>query len=288
MSTPDDVPVEMDTPREPRLADTEADRLLAGRPLEGRPDLDALAELLDRTRTLSRSSVEPSPALAALLRDGLDPAATGRPVVDVPVFGAGTASRAVGWRRAGRLAGLTVAAKVALGSGVALAGVASAGAAGVLPGAVQDRVDSVVRSVNPFDQAPAQVTPVDRPEVVPVVPSAPASPSGPPSPAATRPTPAPAATTGTDRPLPSPAAEPAVTSPGRTGTRPSPFEERPAADPAPSRPPEASGRPSGRPESPAEQSGPRPDSSPEPGTPALAPAQPAPSSDDRSEVSPAA
>ena len=48
------------------------------------------------------------------------------------------------------MAGLGLVAKATLGGAVAVAGVASAGAAGLLPAAVVDRVRPVVEAVTPF------------------------------------------------------------------------------------------------------------------------------------------
>lgn len=52
---------------------------------------------------------------------------------------------------AAKLAGLGLAAKLGLGVGVAAASVGSAGAAGVLPGPVQDVLSTVVSAVTPFE-----------------------------------------------------------------------------------------------------------------------------------------
>lgn len=57
-------------------------------------------------------------------------------------------------RAAGRVAGLGLVMKLALGGGIALAGVTGAGLAGALPPALQDTWDDVVGSASPLD-APA-------------------------------------------------------------------------------------------------------------------------------------
>src|SRR4051794_25984925 len=52
---------------------------------------------------------------------------------------------------AAKVAGASTVAQVAAGLGIAVAGVTGAGAAGVLPGPVQDGVAGAVESVTPFD-----------------------------------------------------------------------------------------------------------------------------------------
>src|SRR3954452_19349613 len=52
---------------------------------------------------------------------------------------------------AAKIAGASTVAQVATGLGVAVAGVTGAGAAGVLPGPVQDGVAGAIESVTPFD-----------------------------------------------------------------------------------------------------------------------------------------
>lgn len=63
-------------------------------------------------------------------------------------------------RAAARFAGLSLAAKVALGSGVAFASVTGAGAAGVLPAPLQDAVADVVSAVTPFELSRGSQQPV--------------------------------------------------------------------------------------------------------------------------------
>src|SRR3954468_2208247 len=52
---------------------------------------------------------------------------------------------------AAKVAGASTVAQVAAGLGIAVAGVTGAGAAGVLPGPVQDGVAGAIEAVTPFD-----------------------------------------------------------------------------------------------------------------------------------------
>jgi hypothetical protein len=108
--------------------DVSADDLLAGRAVPGG---ESLAEVLGQLRALAdEPAPAPTPALAAVLRDGL-PAA----VLDRQVAAAGAPSRvARGLRWA---AGLGVAGKVLLGAGVAAAAVAGTATLPVVPDSVQ-------------------------------------------------------------------------------------------------------------------------------------------------------
>lgn len=120
------------------------------------PSLAALAEEL-RDMAVGPAP-QPSPLLAVLLQQGFstengDPSATA--ASNVP----GPAQQAAGlpkWRRRRMvigefLAGLSVAAKATFGVGVAMASVTAAGAAGALPGAVQNVVATGIEAVTPFD-----------------------------------------------------------------------------------------------------------------------------------------
>lgn len=85
--------------------------------------------------------IVPSAALAAALATGVSPSAAEHQPV---------------WRKwkmkiKSFVAGLGVAGKLALGVGVAAAATTGAGAAGVLPGPVQNAFRSVVHGVSPFD-----------------------------------------------------------------------------------------------------------------------------------------
>ena len=149
MSPIDDAPYEMDThPRRRRsraLDDADVVGLLRGVAPADRPHLAGAAALAAALRDLPAEAPEPRGALAALLRDGFDPA-TVTPAAHVPPSRS-TASRVR--RTAVRLAGVSLAAKALLGTGVAFAGVAAAATGGVLPDAVGDRVTRIVELVTP-------------------------------------------------------------------------------------------------------------------------------------------
>jgi hypothetical protein len=119
----------------------------------------SLAAIADELRGLASGPVpEPTPQLAALLANGFSTEKGDLPVTaasNVP----GPAPQAAGlpkWR-SGRmtfarfLAGLSVAAKATLGAGVAMASVTAVGAAGALPGPLQNVVATTVEAVTPFD-----------------------------------------------------------------------------------------------------------------------------------------
>jgi hypothetical protein len=117
------------------------DAVLRGSP---HPDGDpaSFASFVDDVHAAAEAvPIVPSTALAAALATGISPSA---------------AEQQPTWRKwkmkiQGFLAGLSVAGKLALGVGVAAAATTGAGAAGVLPGPVQDAFLHVVHSVTPFD-----------------------------------------------------------------------------------------------------------------------------------------
>jgi hypothetical protein len=129
----------------PILDDRALDALLRGTP-SPQSGLDWLVPFVE---DLGQASSEPAPvvhpALARLLADGFSISGGDQPVV--PAVPAPTPSRA---RFVRRLAGLGLAAKVALGVGVAAASTTAAGAAGVLPAPAQHAVASVVDATTPF------------------------------------------------------------------------------------------------------------------------------------------
>lgn len=146
MSRSSDVPAEM---THPGLDDATAERLLRGRPVPGRPELDEAAALVARVRRLADAPPAPGPQLAALLREGFDPAQLPAAAAEVPDL------RVRRRRRLAAVAGMSLGLKVLAGTGVAMAGVGTAGTAGLLPDAVSDRVAAVVRGATPFlDEAP--------------------------------------------------------------------------------------------------------------------------------------
>jgi hypothetical protein len=111
-----------------RDADLAFDALLRGRDPGDR--YHALATLDADLRVVTGGPAPaPSPALATLL--------------------AGRSRHRVGW--ASRVAGMSVAAKLAGGAAFAFAGVATAGAAGVLPPRVANLVRPVIELVTPFE-----------------------------------------------------------------------------------------------------------------------------------------
>lgn len=242
MTRPDDVPADMTASRRD-LDDAAAGRLLAGRPVDGVPELAALVQAL---RATSQQPVTPRGELAALLAEGFDPAH--RPAgTGVPTW----APAKGGWRRhpAVGVVGLSLAAKVVLGSGVAVASVGTAAGLGVLPDPVQERVAGVVSTLTPFDLP----RPDDRGD----------------GPAADPPAPVPAG----PRESPPPGASPTPTRPAPAVVPPVPRPDVPVP-PAPERPvapepPERSGG-SDRPPSAA------PDPAPRGGAPAPDPAGGAP------------
>ena len=128
----------------PILDDRALDALLRGAP-SPQSGLDWLVPFVE---DLGQASSEPAPvvhpALARLLAEGFSTSGGDQPVV--PAVPAPTQSRA---RLAGRLAGLGLAAKVALGVGVAAASTTAAGAAGVLPAPAQHAVATVVDATTP-------------------------------------------------------------------------------------------------------------------------------------------
>lgn len=118
----------------------------------------SLAAIADELRGLAVGPVpDPTPQLAALLADGFSaeegdlPAAA---VLVAPGAMPGAAAPGKGTRRsrlAGFVAGLSAAAKAGLGAGVAMASVTAVGAAGALPGPVQNVVATGLEAVTPFD-----------------------------------------------------------------------------------------------------------------------------------------
>jgi hypothetical protein len=124
-----------------------------------RDDLGALNEFVDDVRTAASGPMPvPSLALEHVLTHGFS-----TDKGDLPATAAsnanGSALQTAGlpkWRRSLMktskfVAGMSLAAKLALCAGVAVAATASAGFAGVLPGPVQGAVADAVGAVTPFD-----------------------------------------------------------------------------------------------------------------------------------------
>lgn len=154
MSPADDNEAEMY--RRSGIDDHAIEAFIAGSPIgDGWEPLDAFAS---QVRRVADGPVpEPSLQLAAFLSSGLSTEKSNLPATAASNV-TGPAPQVAGlpkWRKksmalAEFLAGLSVAAKAALGIGVAAASVTAAGAAGALPGPAQDAVAATVRAVTPF------------------------------------------------------------------------------------------------------------------------------------------
>jgi hypothetical protein len=276
-----DAPDEMtSTPRPPRaprarrrsLSEADVATLLRGGSVGDRPELAGLTTFTAEVRALAEQAPVPSAALSAFLAQGFDPAAT-RAAAASPVSAGPTRSRTARSLLV-RLAGVSLVAKIATGTGVAVAVVAGTG---VLPDVVQDRVTGIVEAVTPSDEG-APPSPLPAATAAPSVPAGPPT-AGPPAvgPPAVVPAPRPTAVPSAARPDGATPPRPELTQrpaqtpsrPGRAPERPPTSRPSPAATPAPpaqSRPGDspgsASSRPGGQPDSgPPEQS--RPDAGPE-------------------------
>ncbi|MCR6493213.1 hypothetical protein [Cellulomonas sp. P24] len=138
--------------------------LLTGRAVPGEPELVDLVAAL--RRTADAPAPGPTPALSQLLREGLPTqAAVSTSAVSTSVGSAGTASTRARrrlrtlWRY---VAGLGLAGKIALGAGVAFAGVTGAATIGAVPDVIQAPARAVVERVaHLFEQGTnAPVAPV--------------------------------------------------------------------------------------------------------------------------------
>jgi len=137
------------------------ERLLAGQVVPGEPELVDLVAAL--RRTVDVPAPRPTPALSAMLRDGLvapvaveaarGTASTGTASSGTaPTGTAPTGTASVRVRRRLRtawrfVAGLGLAGKIALGAGVAFAGVTGAATIGAVPAAIQVPARAVVDGV---------------------------------------------------------------------------------------------------------------------------------------------
>lgn len=242
MSRPDDVPVEM-TRHE--IDDAAAEHLLRGSAAAGQ---EPLVLLLSQLRSMSSQAPQPSAALAAILRDGFtpEPSAAAPPVPEGSRWG----------RRFAAVAGMSLTVKVLAGTGVAVAAVGTAAGAGVLPEPVRDGVNSVVRTLTPFeiDSTGPAPTPSSPTRPAPVQPAPAVQPTPRPSRRPRRWTLRPAAP-------PRRSCRPA---PGTGGPRPVPAPVAPGADRRPASP-QAEQRPQQRSEAPGRPASPRP--SPQGGSP---------------------
>lgn len=141
-----------------RVRNHEVEQLLAGSPPAGRPELGALSDALVAFRSAAYQTVpRPSDALAAVISvpESADvSAATANAAAkshDSAVANEADARHPHGGKRMFEwIAGLSLAAKVAAGTGVlalGATGVATAGATGVLPGPMQTAFDTAVTVV---------------------------------------------------------------------------------------------------------------------------------------------
>ena len=150
-------------PRRRPIDEQAVESLLGGNPTPTGDDLDGLhAFVLDVRTAASGPMPAPSPELEHVLTRGFS-----TDKGDLPATAAsnadGPAQQAAGlpkWRSAQMkvsryVAGLSIGAKILLGAGAVFAATAGAGAAGVLPGPVQDAVDAVT----PFTGDAPEATP---------------------------------------------------------------------------------------------------------------------------------
>jgi hypothetical protein len=134
------------------LDDAHTEALLAGRVVAARQDLAPVSSFIAEMRACAAlSPPAPSPALAALLRDGTA-AEAARGAQPAPARRRARASRP-GWRQRLAIAGL--------GLSVAATGTVGASAAGLLPDAVQRVVTGVVETLTPLDM-PAEGRPSEK------------------------------------------------------------------------------------------------------------------------------
>jgi hypothetical protein len=144
------------------IDDTTAEALLAGRAVAA--ELEQLTEVVRAYRQVADQPVRPSAELASLMTVGRSGgAAAGRPQPAV-VNGRRPIGTVAGKRRrrrmtaraalaaaAGRLSGIGTLAKIGVGTAAALVGMSTAGLAGALPDQAQDRFESVVETVSPYE-----------------------------------------------------------------------------------------------------------------------------------------
>jgi hypothetical protein len=146
---------EVEMPRSRPLDDVAIDTHLAG--YTRGEEISALSSFIVDVRTAAETVPTPSSALQAAMAVGFSTEQG-----DLPATAAsnvhGPAQQVAGlpkWRTAkmkiqGLLAGMGIVGKVALGSSVAFAATTGAGAAGVLPGPIQEAVSTAVGTVTPF------------------------------------------------------------------------------------------------------------------------------------------
>lgn len=143
-----------------RITDDEAAALLRGETPGARADLADLADSIAQFRAAAFETT-PRPSAELLARLNVKDASSS--AVATPVAAISRRKRVrrmVSW-----FAGLGVLAKIALGSGVALAAVTTAGATGVLPAGAQEAFNTVVSVVTTTEE-PAS-TPTEEPSPQP-------------------------------------------------------------------------------------------------------------------------
>jgi hypothetical protein len=139
-----------------RISDDDAEALLRGDATGVSPELAALADSLSEFRAAAfETTAQPSAALLARLE------------ADAPVSAGAVSDRKRVRKMVSWFTGLGVLAKIILGSTVAAAAVAGAGAAGVLPGGAQDAFNTVVTVVVPATDDEPESTPTDEPSADP-------------------------------------------------------------------------------------------------------------------------
>jgi len=219
-------------PRLRQIDDDTIEALLAGTLAD--PAFEGVASFISEVRSATDGATAPAPsaALASLLSGVSGPA----PQETEP-----STFRRWTMKTKAYLAGLGLAAKIALGAGLAAAATTGAGAAGVLPGSVQHSFSQAVEAVTPFAvpdggsghdaQAPSSTPPAEPVAAV----SGPAPAVGTESPAPTEPpatpptTVAPAPTSDHHDPAPAPAPTPTADQ----GSSAPATTEPPTATPAP-------------------------------------------------------
>lgn len=145
-----------------RITDAEAELLLAGRTPEGRPGFGELAASVAALRsaafeTAPRPSVELAARLGVPHEELVSAMATStaasskRFAADSSVAVARTPRGSAISRVVERVSGFGLAARIAAGVGAFLLGITAAGAAGALPGGMQDAFDDLVSTVIPID-----------------------------------------------------------------------------------------------------------------------------------------
>lgn len=144
-----------------RITNDEVELLLAGRTPEGRPGFGELAAVVAALRSEAfETAPRPSDELAARLgvpHEELVSAATStagsskRLAGDSSVAVARTPRSSAIARVVERVSGFGLAARIAAGVGALLLGIGAAGAAGALPGGMQDAFDDLVSTVIPIE-----------------------------------------------------------------------------------------------------------------------------------------